>query len=222
KKQTSKLKLPGKFDPQTRWVIGYFLVTLLVLWVWQGLISEFAVRTIPYSQFKYTWPGAKSSRPPLSRRRSWAASFRWPRESPTQRRLNPSSPRQRQTPCPSRCVARWRKPGRSSSAPCASKTRTSLKNSNPPVWNTAPRVGPPGTGKTLLARAVAGEAKVPFYSISGSDFVEMFLGVGAARVRDLFQQGKQHAPCIIFIDELDAIGRQRGVHVGAVNDEREQ
>ena len=83
-------------------------------------------------------------------------------------------------------------------------------------------VGPPGTGKTLLARAVAGEAQVPFFLISGSDFVEMFVGVGAARVRDLFQQAKGHAPCIIFIDELDAIGRQRGVHVGAVNDEREQ
>ncbi|HET9373866.1 MAG TPA: ATP-dependent zinc metalloprotease FtsH [Chthoniobacterales bacterium] len=83
-------------------------------------------------------------------------------------------------------------------------------------------VGPPGTGKTLLARAVAGEAKVAFFSISGSDFVEMFVGVGAARVRDLFKQAKEHAPCIIFIDELDAIGRQRGVHVGAVNDEREQ
>src|SRR5262249_22772154 len=83
-------------------------------------------------------------------------------------------------------------------------------------------VGPPGTGKTLLARAVAGEAKVPFFSLSGSDFVEMFVGVGAARVRDLFVQAKGRAPCIIFIDELDAIGRQRGVHVGAVNDEREQ
>ncbi len=83
-------------------------------------------------------------------------------------------------------------------------------------------VGPPGTGKTLLARAVAGEAGVPFFSLSGADFVEMFVGVGAARVRDLFQQAKQQAPCIIFIDELDAIGRQRGVHVGAVNDEREQ
>ena len=83
-------------------------------------------------------------------------------------------------------------------------------------------IGPPGTGKTLLGRAVAGEARVPFFSLSGSDFVEMFVGVGAARVRDRFQQAKAQAPCIVFIDELDAIGRQRGVHVGAVNDEREQ
>ena len=83
-------------------------------------------------------------------------------------------------------------------------------------------VGPPGTGKTLLARAVAGEAHVPFFLISGSDFVEMFVGVGAARVRDLFEKAKSQAPCIVFIDELDAIGRQRGVHVGPVNDEREQ
>jgi cell division protease FtsH len=82
-------------------------------------------------------------------------------------------------------------------------------------------VGPPGTGKTLLARAVAGEAEVPFFSLSGSDFVEMFVGVGAARVRDLFEQAKQHAPCIVFIDELDAIGRTRGVRVSNVNDERE-
>src|SRR4029078_3496311 len=83
-------------------------------------------------------------------------------------------------------------------------------------------LGAPRTGKTLLAKAVAGEAHVPFFALSGSDFVEMFVGVGAARVRDLFEQAKQNAPCIVFIDELDAIGRERGVHVGAVNDEREQ
>jgi cell division protease FtsH len=83
-------------------------------------------------------------------------------------------------------------------------------------------VGPPGTGKTLLARAVAGEAAVPFFSISGSDFVEMFVGVGASRVRDLFQQGKKHAPCIIFIDEIDAVGRHRGAGLGGGHDEREQ
>src|ERR1700721_2910241 len=83
-------------------------------------------------------------------------------------------------------------------------------------------VGPPGTGKTLLARAVAGEANVPFFSISGSDFVEMFVGVGASRVRDLFEQGKKNAPCIIFIDEIDAVGRHRGAGLGGGNDEREQ
>lgn len=83
-------------------------------------------------------------------------------------------------------------------------------------------VGPPGTGKTLLARAIAGEARVPFFSISGSDFVEMFVGVGASRVRDMFEQGKKHAPCIIFIDEIDAVGRHRGAGLGGGNDEREQ
>ena len=83
-------------------------------------------------------------------------------------------------------------------------------------------VGPPGTGKTLIARAVAGEADVPFYSISGSDFVEMFVGVGAARVRDMFEQGRKNAPCIIFVDEIDAVGRQRGAGLGGGNDEREQ
>ncbi|MBI2707440.1 MAG: ATP-dependent metallopeptidase FtsH/Yme1/Tma family protein [Proteobacteria bacterium] len=83
-------------------------------------------------------------------------------------------------------------------------------------------VGPPGTGKTLLARAIAGEANVPFFTISGSDFVEMFVGVGASRVRDLFEQGKKNAPCIIFIDEIDAVGRHRGAGLGGGNDEREQ
>ena len=83
-------------------------------------------------------------------------------------------------------------------------------------------VGAPGTGKTLLARAIAGEAKVPFFSISGSDFVEMFVGVGASRVRDMFDQAKKHSPCIIFIDEIDAVGRHRGAGLGGGHDEREQ
>src|SRR5262249_45092371 len=83
-------------------------------------------------------------------------------------------------------------------------------------------VGPPGTGKTLLAKAIAGEANAPFFSISGSDFVEMFVGVGASRVRDLFAQGKKHAPCIIFMDEIDAVGLHRGAGLGGGHDEREQ
>jgi len=83
-------------------------------------------------------------------------------------------------------------------------------------------VGPPGTGKTLLSRAVAGEAGVPFFSISGSEFVEMFVGVGASRVRDLFEQAKKSAPCIVFVDEIDAVGRQRGAGLGGSHDEREQ
>ena len=88
--------------------------------------------------------------------------------------------------------------------------------------NGALLVGPPGTGKTLLARAIAGEAGVPFFTISGSDFVEMFVGVGASRVRDMFEQAKKNAPCIVFIDEIDAVGRARGVGIGGGNDEREQ
>ena len=83
-------------------------------------------------------------------------------------------------------------------------------------------VGPPGTGKTLIAKAVAGEAGVPFFSISGSDFVELYVGVGASRVRDLFDQAKRHAPSIVFIDEIDAVGRQRGAGLGGGHDEREQ
>ena len=83
-------------------------------------------------------------------------------------------------------------------------------------------VGPPGTGKTLISRAVAGEAGVPFFSISGSEFVEMFVGVGASRVRDLFEQAKRNSPCIVFVDEIDAVGRQRGAGLGGSHDEREQ
>ena len=83
-------------------------------------------------------------------------------------------------------------------------------------------VGPPGTGKTLLAKAIAGEAGVPFFSISGSEFVEMFVGVGASRVRDLFKKAKENAPCLVFVDEIDAVGRSRGTGMGGGNDEREQ
>src|SRR5439155_16261290 len=83
-------------------------------------------------------------------------------------------------------------------------------------------IGPPGTGKALLARAVAGEAGVPFYSINGSEFIQMFVGVGASRVRDLFRTAKENAPCLIFIDEIDAVGRMRGAGVGGGSDEREQ
>ena len=320
KKRTSKLKLPGKFDPQTRWLIGYFLVTLLVLWGWQELFQQFAVRTIPYSQFKAhlarrevveaavkqeeiigrvvplgaretnAAPAApvitapKTNAVPLPQGLSRALTEAKPFFFRTVRIEDPDLVKELQAAGVDYAAVRpgfisqfffawllpiaimmglWTFIGRRFGAAGESilsigKSRARLivdKNTgvtfddvagcdeakfelkevvdflkNPKRYRELgariPKgvllVGPPGTGKTLLARAVAGEPKAPFFSISGSDFVEMFVGVGAARVRDLFQQAKQHAPCIIFIDELDAIGRQRGVHVGAVNDEREQ
>src|SRR5436309_14267980 len=320
KKRTSKLRLPGKFDPQTRWVISYFLVTLLVLWGWQELFQQFAVRTIPYSQFKAhlarrevveaavkqeeiigrvvplgaretnAAPAApvitapKTNAVPLPQGLSRALTEATPFFFRTVRIEHPDLVKELQAAGVDYAAVRpgfisqfffawllpiaimmglWTFIGRRFGAAGESilsigKSRARLivdRNTgvsfddvagcdeakfelkevvdflkNPKQYGQLgariPKgvllVGPPGTGKTLLARAVAGEAKVPFFSISGSDFVEMFVGVGAARVRDLFQQAKQQAPCIIFIDELDAIGRQRGVHVGAVNDEREQ
>jgi cell division protease FtsH len=317
KRTPPEIKVPGKFDPQIRLLIIYFVTTLVVLWVWQELVRQVAVVTIPYSEFKAY----------ISRHEVTEATIQQdeivgrivPRSSPekttAEENVNPPespvagiSPSP-QTPAPtnpfffrtvrvedpdlvnelqaagvnfsgtrpsalSQFLMAWVLPililfglwsllarrfraagegvfgiGKSRAKLIIDKNtgvtfadvagcdeaKQELKEvvdflKNPKDYESlgakipkgALLVGPPGTGKTLLSRAVAGEAGVPFFSLSGADFVEMFVGVGAARVRDLFQQAKQHAPCIIFIDELDAIGRQRGVHVGAVNDEREQ
>ena len=320
KKSPPKLKLPGKFDPQARWIVWYFLFTLLVLWGWQEFFSQVAVRTIPYSQFKAhlqrrevveasvredeivgrivplaagetnALPAVPVLKPaetnaaevPHGLRRALAETK--PFYFRTVRVEDPDLVRELQAAgveysgtrpsALSQFLVSWVLPiavmiglwsflarrfsaasenvlgfGRSRARLIVDKNtgvtfndvagceeaKQELKEvvdflKNPGEYQALgakiPKgvllVGPPGTGKTLLARAVAGEAGVPFFSMSGSDFVEMFVGVGAARVRDLFKQAKEHAPCIIFIDELDAIGRQRGVHVGAVNDEREQ
>jgi cell division protease FtsH len=320
KKSPPKIRLPGKFDPQARILLWYFLATLLVLWVWQDYFSQFAVRTIPYSQFKAHLERREvveaAVKPdeivgrivPLAARQTNAAPAEPVLQAPETNRADvPQGLRRALTETkpfffrtvrvedpdlvkelqaagveftgtrPSaiaQFLLAWVLPiglmmliwgllARRFSAASEGvlgigKSRAKLivdKNTgvtfndvagceeakqelqeivdflkNPARYQElgaripkgALLVGPPGTGKTLLARAVAGEAGVPFFSMSGADFVEMFVGVGAARVRDLFQQAKPHAPCIIFIDELDAIGRQRGVHVGAVNDEREQ
>jgi cell division protease FtsH len=326
------IKKPAKVDqpePRWRWGIGYFLLTLLILWGWQDLFYQMSVRTIPYSQFKTylarhevaavvvkqdeidgqivpvaaqatkegtaatgsTTPSSNEN--PVASPGAVAAPTGQKQSSPTEtrpflfrtervedpdlvkelqaagveyaavrpgiisqllvgwilpiiimvvlwtlvtRRLNPTGEsifsigksRARLVADPDTGVTFDDVAG-------ADEAKLELKEvvdflKHPKQYeNLGARipkgvllVGPPGTGKTLLARAVAGEASVPFFSISGSDFVEMFVGVGAARVRDLFKQAKVHAPCIIFIDELDAIGRQRGVHLGTVNDEREQ
>src|SRR5258705_412907 len=320
KKRPQKLKLPGKLDPQTRWLVGYFIVMLLVSWGWQEFFGQFAVRTIPYSKFKahlerreVVEAAVKQDEVvgrilPLAARQSNAAPpapiLRAPETNMTEipfgvrrglaetrpflfrtvRVEDPDLVKELQTAgvvysrarpsALSQFLLAWvlpiiimiglwsllaRRMGAASEGILGiGKSRAKLivdKNTgvtfadvagceeakqelkevvdflkNPKEYQElgaripkgALLVGPPGTGKTLLVRAVAGEAGVPFFSISGADFVEMFVGVGAARVRDLFKQAKEHAPCIIFIDELDAIGRQRGVHVGAVNDEREQ
>ncbi len=320
KQRPQNLKLPGKFDPQLRWLLGYFVVMLLVTWGWQEFFGQFAVRTIPYSQFKahlerrevveaavkqeevvgrivpraarqtstappepvLKAPETNTNEIPFGLRRALAETkpffFRTVRvEDPDLVKELQAAGVEYSGTRPSALsqfllawvlpiavmVGLWslfaRRMGAASEGLLGiGKSRAKLivdKNTgvtfhdvagcdeakqelkevvdflmNPKEYQAigaripkgALLVGPPGTGKTLLARAVAGEARVPFFSLSGADFVEMFVGVGAARVRDLFKQAKEHAPCIIFIDELDAIGRQRGVHVGAVNDEREQ
>jgi cell division protease FtsH len=316
-KKPPQLKLPGKFDPQLRLLLWYLLATLLVLWVWQDFFGQFAVRTIPYSQFKAHLARREVTEVTLQpdeitghiAPQAAAATNAAPAAAGAQTPTEPVPPGVRRALAETKpflfrtvrvedpdlvkelqaagveftgtrpsvlaqflvawvlpiafMVLLWSLLARRFSAAGEGvlgigKSRARLivdKNTgvtfqdvagceeakqelrevvdflkNPARYQElgaripkgALLVGPPGTGKTLLARAVAGEAGVPFFSLSGSDFVEMFVGVGAARVRDLFKQAKEHAPCIIFIDELDAIGRQRGVHVGAVNDEREQ
>src|SRR5882672_8684883 len=320
KKRPEKLKFPGKLDPQTRWLVGYLIVMLLVTWGWQEFFGQFAVRTIPYSQFKAHLERREIVQAsvdqdevvgrvvPLAARQTNAAPsapiLRAPETNATEipfgvrravaetkpflfravRVEDPDLVKELQAAgveysgtrpsALSQFLLAWLLPiivmiglwsllarrmgaagegilgiGKSRAKLIMDKNtgvtfndvagceeaKQELKEvvdflKNPKEYHDlgahipkgALLVGPPGTGKTLLARAVAGEAGVPFFSISGADFVEMFVGVGAARVRDLFKQAKQHSPCIIFIDELDAIGRQRGVHVGTVNDEREQ
>src|SRR5580704_17850791 len=310
---TLPIKKPTKVDklePQWRLWIWYFLVTLLVLWVWQELGNQVEHRTIPYSEFKaYLAKGevaeavvkqndidgrivpkpesetkTKPTESPASGASPGPAAEKKPFFFRTERIEDPGLVNELQAAGVQYGAARpgvisqfllaWVLPiavmvllwnmlarrmgGQAQSLFAIGKSRARLVADpdtgvtfedvagcdeakfelqevvgfikNPKQYEGVgariPKgvllVGPPGTGKTLLARAVAGEAKVPFFLISGSDFVEMFVGVGAARVRDLFVQAKGHAPCIIFIDELDAIGRQRGVHVGSVNDEREQ
>jgi cell division protease FtsH len=320
KKRSPELKFPGKFDPQIRWLLVYFVATLFLLWIWQELFRQFAVQTIPYSEFKTYLSRqevveasitqdeivgrieprvAAEEKAPSVGATPKAAGDAQPGRSPSPQKTatetNPFYFRTVRVEDPdlvnelqaagveysgtrpsalSQFLMAWVLPllvmfglwtllasrfraggegvlgiGKSRAKLIVDKNtgvtfadvagcdeaKQELKEvvdflKNPKDYQAlgaripkgALLVGPPGTGKTLLSRAVAGEAGVPFFSLSGADFVEMFVGVGAARVRDLFRQAKQHAPCIIFIDELDAIGRQRGVHVGAVNDEREQ
>jgi cell division protease FtsH len=326
KKRSPELKVPGKFDPQIRWLIIYFIVTLVMLWIWQEVFRQVAVQTIAYSEFKTylsrhevtevsiqpdeivgriepraapaikvqpSNSAAKAAGSPPKAADEQVVASPLPQQTPAQtkpfffrtvRVEDPDLVNELQAagvqfsgtrPSPlSQFLTAWVLPllllfglwsllasrfraagegvlgiGKSRAKLIVDKNtgvtfadvagcdeaKQELKEvvdflKTPKDYQalgaTIPKgallVGPPGTGKTLLSRAVAGEAGVPFFSLSGADFVEMFVGVGAARVRDLFQQAKQHAPCIIFIDELDAIGRQRGVHVGAVNDEREQ
>ncbi|RME93217.1 MAG: ATP-dependent metallopeptidase FtsH/Yme1/Tma family protein [Verrucomicrobia bacterium] len=320
-KRPPHLKVPGKFQPPSGWFWLYLVLMMVALWGWQEAFSQWAVRTIPYSQFKAHLQRGEVTHATIRQTEIVGRIVPRAAQAAEQEGANPPEIRPADTNAPAASpglqqalaetrpfyfrtvrvedpdlvkelqaagteytgtkpsflaeflvgwvlpialmVALWSFLSRRFSAAGESvfgigRSRARLivdKNTgvtfadvagcdeakqelrevveflkNPKrfeelgarVPKGALLVGPPGTGKTLLARAVAGEAGVPFFSLSGSDFVEMFVGVGAARVRDLFRQAKEKAPCIIFIDEIDAIGRQRGVHMGAVNDEREQ
>src|ERR1700688_68191 len=311
------MKKPGKVDklePQWRFAVGYFLLTLLVMWVWQELFTPVPLRTIPYSEFKKYLarnevaeavvrqdeidgrivPRAESqSKTAPAEPGASVASRNGIQQAPTEtkpfffrtvRVEDPDLVRDLQSAgveyggvrpgIISQLLFSWVLPiafmavlwsflarrigaagesllsiGKSRARLVADRdtgvtfddvagceeAKLELKEvvdflrepkQYQEIGARIPKgvllVGPPGTGKTLLARAVAGEAKVPFFSISGSDFVEMFVGVGAARVRDMFEQAKKNAPCIVFIDAIDAVGRQRGAGLGGGNDEREQ
>lgn len=314
----------GRVSPQWNFPLWYLPVMILLLWLWQGVFSQFSIRTIPYSEFKNylnrsevteclikedeiagtiksaiepvktenTTPPALTEKRPETPPPPTNAEKAPPNEKPavktylfrTVRVEDPKLVEELQAHHVkflgarpsffSQFILAWVLPigimiliwsfisrkigsaGQSVLSIGKSKARMAIEKDTGTTFNDVagceeakfelqevvdflkkperyksigakiPKgvllVGPPGTGKTLLARAVAGEAKVPFFFLTGSDFVEMFVGVGAARVRDLFQTAKTQSPCIVFIDELDAIGRQRGVHIGAVNDEREQ
>jgi len=304
KKPVPRIDLKGPEKNPPKWRINFwpYLLMLLVLWMWQGLITQLTVRTIPYSQFRAAlarhevadalvkqdevvgkilastnaYAGANTNLP--ARGSTNAFQFRTVRiEDPDLVKDLQASGAQYNGVRPSflsQFLLSWIFPmailigiwsfmgrklgtagqsifgfGKSTArliegektgvifadvAGCEEakqelkevidflKDPARYKEIGAKIPKGVLLVGPPGTGKTLLARAVAGEARVPFFSLTGSDFVEMFAGVGAARVRDLFHQAKQQSPCIIFIDELDAIGQKRSIHVGAVNDEREQ
>jgi cell division protease FtsH len=298
-------KLVPKLGPPSNFTLGYFVLALVVLWVWQSTFSRIAVRTIAYSDFKSHVERGEvlecavrdteiegkiqlKAKPPATNATNLPSPTSTDADQPFQFRTvrleDPKLVEQLQAAGVKFVAVRpnlftqfllaWVLPfgfiillwtllsrrmgpaGESILSFGRSKARLAADRNTGVTFNDVagcdeakfelqevvdflkspdrykslgakiPKgvllVGPPGTGKTLLAKAVAGEAQVPFFSLSGSDFVEMFVGVGAARVRDLFQKAKSQAPCIVFIDELDAIGRQRGVHIGAVNDEREQ
>jgi cell division protease FtsH len=235
---------------QQKWwpSVWYLIFMLLILWFWQEQTSRFATRTLPYSEFKILVAQGRVAELTLGDTEITGRVLPSPTAKPEAKGtvgVTTNTPAAGQTLSNATASATHanRQAGTSTIALASSSATNHVAGTAAEAYPfrtvrvedpgryqalgaTMPKgvllVGPPGTGKTLLAQAVAGEAKVPFFLLSGSDFVEMFVGVGAARVRDLFEKAKAQSPCIVFIDELDAVGRQRGVHMGPVNDEREQ